>query len=283
MKPLDRMIWSLCRQQWVHRGKSPMLRYLRRRHPQLTTTARVRRGLRLELDTADTLQSSLLFCGNFEPDTTWFMDRYLRKIRSAIDLGCNIGYFSCYLQSLARGRLDLTAIDANPWACERTERHLAMNGFSGRVILAAVGDRDETVTLTIPRTHRARASLSARGLPTDSDPVQVPMRRLDALLSTHGVGVPDFFKIDIEGAEPMAFSSAPRSFWQQVPALLFEHHSERLGAMGFEPDDVWRHLPTAGARLGFLRPGRFGVRWVKSPDAIEDGTDVVVLRGGLRC
>ncbi len=104
------------------------------------------------------------------------------------------------------------------------------------------------------------------------------MQRLDTLLDAHGVGAPDFFKMDIEGAEPMAFAGASPRFWRSIPTLLFEFHSPRLKAMGFQPDDVWRHLPTDGARIGFLRPGRLEVNWVCSPDRIEDGTDVVVLR-----
>ena len=278
MSIIDRIVWTLSRQQLVHRGKSPLLRYLRKRHPDLVTTTRVRRGIKLELDATDTLQNVLLFTGNFEPDTTWFMERYLTGIRSAVDLGCNVGYFSCYLQSLSGGQLDLTSIDANPWACERTRKHLTMNGYGGRVINSAVGDHEGTVTLTIPRTHRAMASLSAAGLPADSDAIDVPMKRLDALLDEHGVGTPDFFKMDIEGAEPLAFAGASPAFWRSIRVVLFEYHSARFGAMGFGMEDVWRHLPTDGARLGFLRPGRLRVNWVQSTQDIEDGTDVVIVR-----
>ena len=54
--------------------------------------------------------------------------------------------------------------------------------------------------------------------------------------------LPDFVKVDIEGAEPLAFEGAIRTLRQAKPVIAFEHGHRGSEDYGVSDDDLYKLL-----------------------------------------
>jgi FkbM family methyltransferase len=131
-----------------------------------------------------------------------------------LDLGANIGAFSCWASRLGAA---VTAYEPEPANARLTRANLELNGFQAQVIEAAVVADTETrdsIRLYTSENAYWRHSIYKPG---KRQYVDVPAARISNLLP----GV-DAVKMDIEGAE-IDLLFALRDF-QAVKKLVFEYH-----------------------------------------------------------
>ena len=149
-----------------------------------------------------------------------------------VDLGCNVGYFTCWLAHLAQGRkLRGLMLDANPAAVEEARWHAQANGLSevfaihGIVGEGRPGDSAEFYlyesnicsTSHLPDTQKM-------GLKGAWEKIRVPCVSIGELWRDHFRETRcHVLKVDIEGSE-LNFLRTESPFLDQVDSILVEWH-----------------------------------------------------------
>lgn len=192
-------------------------------------------GFRMECRIGDPLDNLLYFDGEFEPELRLFLTQLAPSLHTIVDVGCNIGYVSCLLAALTRGKARIVSLDANPEMIPRCESNLKLNGWPAEMVSCAAGRVDETKTFHIPKHRPSYASFGALG--HDCEEIAVPVRRLDGLAREKGLPQIDLLKIDVEGFEPEVIGGLGDL---PVKNICFEFSPANLKNCGFTPDDLWQ-------------------------------------------
>lgn len=189
-----------------------------------------------------------LFAEGYELAVARSIARHLPDDGVFADVGSNWGYFPLLLASRAafRGRIhafepipstyaDLASVVAQADLGEWVETHHA-----------AVGDRDGTVSMSLPR-HSGLAAIDERG------GIEVPLVRLDSF----GWERLDVLKVDVEGFERAVFEGAAETLRWLRPVVVFEDgvaaSEDCAGTLAFLEGLGYRlHQPVeSGDRLEF--------------------------------
>ncbi|HYV30474.1 MAG TPA: FkbM family methyltransferase [Candidatus Binatia bacterium] len=151
---------------------------------------------------------------------------------SFADLGCNVGYFTCWLAHLARGRtLRGLMLDANPQAVEEASWHARANAMPevyGIHGIAGEGKRGDFAEFYLYESNICSTShlpdLQRLALPGRWERILVPCVSLEEHWRRRfGEARCHLLKIDIEGSE-MNFLKAEQSFLTLCDSVLVEWH-----------------------------------------------------------
>lgn len=166
--------------------------------------------------------------GRFEPDERRIIRRQLLHADFFVDVGANVGYYTCMARSANKRTI---AFEPFPHNLQNLFRAIDANGWTDvEVWPVAVGD-----TQSVLRLYGAQTGASlVRGWAANSDQhwLFVPVTTLDLLLADRFEGQRGLIKIDIEGAEYRALlgatsllKKAPQPAWL-VEISLTKHHPE---------------------------------------------------------
>lgn len=189
-------------------------------------------------------------------------------IRTFADVGCNVGYFTCWLCDRLKTReLKGLMVDGNAEPVQDAEWHVRANHLShvhvlhGLVGVRSQAGRADFFLHTANVCSTAVPSDEARNKRNTWTRVQVPCVNLDESWLSHFGDTPcDLLKVDIEGSEMDFFRMEPR-FLQRTNAMLLEWHEWRvtlpdveayLSAQGFALKRILHHADGLGTAL-FLR------------------------------
>ena len=233
-------LWSQWLRAWARSslpGRESAFRKFRRRHAGRPFVAQANAGFRLAGTIGDAVENSVAIRGEFEPGLTRFFFEAMPAAAAFVDLGCNVGYFSClYRRRRPDGRL--LAIDANPRMAETCRENLALNGAAdaaASVLHSAVGPERGAAILSIPRHG---ASLGTLGQPlADAETITVPMDTLESLLDARGFPAVDLLKMDVEGFEPVILRSLSPAVAGRFGLIVFEFADSNFRQCGFARDD----------------------------------------------
>ena len=186
-------------------------------------------NLRLFVDTADVVIGWGIIRGNYEKAELDFVRRTVGPGQTVLDIGANIGLFTITMASLTGPTGRVYAFEPLEEQATLLARSVAENDFADRVVLerAAVSDQPGSGHLiSAPKTTNAGgAYLKAGEVPLGHEVNQVKLITLD----TYPVRRPvHFIKIDVEGAELLAFRGAKELLKQDHPVILSELHPEQL-------------------------------------------------------
>jgi FkbM family methyltransferase len=173
-------------------------------------------GFTMELDTADWSERWTYYLGRYyETHTQLLLRAALRPGDTFIDVGANIGMTVLVAAALVAPRQNagspgrVVAFEPNPHVFARLRRHVELNGLQ-RVVETrqeALGERAETLTLSVPGRHTGMATLGrvrdehkADVSATYTVPVAVAHLALAPALLGQGAA-PALIKIDVEGFE----------------------------------------------------------------------------------
>ena len=152
------------------------------------------------------------------------------------DLGCNVGYFTCWLAHLAKGRiLSGIMIDANPTAVMEAAWHAQANGWTNVHALHGIvgesgsgGAQDFFVYESNICSMAQMPDVKAMGLKGKWAKISVPCLRVEERWRQRfGNARCHLLKVDIEGSE-MNFLESEKSFLRQVDCILLEWHKWRV-------------------------------------------------------
>jgi FkbM family methyltransferase len=237
-----------------------LLRYLER------APARVGRH-RLVVDPGDTLR--LYSKGVYEPFETSLFEQEVRSGDVVLDLGANIGYYTLIFASRVGPAGHVYAFEPDPENAELLRRNVELNGYRNvTAVEAAVSDEQQTLTLYLSdesKAHRIYDAGGGRGTAT------VEAVRLDDWFAQHGETARiDIVKMDIEGAEGLAFAGMRGLVARTRPRLLVTEFQPRsLARCGTEPAAYLAALRAAGYALYEIPRDATGMKVVEDRDLLD--------------
>ena len=195
---------------------------------------RIARGVRMELDTRDSLERAIAFL-IYEVRTT---RRVMTRVRPGMvicDAGANIGYYTLQFRARVGSGGRVLAFEPHPHTRERLQRNLALNGYADVAVLPyAVGDHNREVELSTPvgRTHgeSTLGTVDGEGVERHS----VGMRTLESVWP-EAVSRLDLIKVDVEGAEELVLEGAQELLRRHRPDLVMEVNTCAAEALGRDP------------------------------------------------
>ncbi|WP_303540267.1 FkbM family methyltransferase [Sphingomonas natans] len=201
--------------------------------------------------------------GRYEPDLTSFFVREIKPDSHCIDVGANLGYFTCLMAKYA---LDgkVIALEPNPFVHALAADNILINALHERSAVwnVAASDREGELTLFHRVGRAGNTSVAACGdeftremREPPEEAFQVSMIRIDGLLD-HLSGRVDFMKIDVEGAEPLALAGA-RATITANPQLqiVMEWAPDQIRLAGFDIAAFVRDISAMGLEPFVLSSG----------------------------
>lgn len=185
--------------------------------------------LRLFVDTADVVIGWGIIRGKYETEELDFVRRRVGPGQTVLDIGANIGLFTITMASLTGPTGKVYAFEPLDDLATLLARSVAENDFADRVVLerVAISDKPGSGQLisASKTTNAGGAYLKAGEVPLGHNVNEVKLITLD----TYPVRRPvHFIKIDVEGAELLAFRGAKELLKKDRPVILSEVHPEQL-------------------------------------------------------
>lgn len=141
---------------------------------------------------------------------------FCEKQKISLDVGANLGLFTYFLQKYSH---EVFAFEPNPYPL----RYLySLVGNNTSILPIAVGSRDQTIELNIPKNRKGWSSNGASLKKIDINSgikLKVICRKIDSL-SFENVGL---IKIDVEGFEIDVLKGAVRTINEQKPNMIIEN------------------------------------------------------------
>lgn len=155
----------------------------------------------------DAVATELFWRGwsGYEPETSVIFHDLAARSRLTVDVGAHVGYYTLLAaHTNPAGRV--IAFEPMPRVYERLQRNVQLNGLLNVVCHpVALGDRDDIAAFYhIPmRNMSCSSSLSREFMLRLGDPerIEVPVARLDTLLTADEALEVDLIKLDTEGTE----------------------------------------------------------------------------------
>jgi len=167
------------------------------------------------------------------------------------DLGCNVGYFTCWLAHLAAGRkLKGVMLDANPHAVADARWHAEANGMKEAFAIHGIvgeGSAGGSANFYLYESNICSTSevpdVEKMGLKGKWEKITVPHVVVgEEWQKRFGNTRCNVLKIDVEGSE-MNFLRAERPFLASVDCIIVEWHKWRVSL-----EDVRSFLQSEGFR-----------------------------------
>jgi FkbM family methyltransferase len=193
-----------------------------------------------------------------------------RAVKTFVDLGSNVGYFTCYAADrIGPGAIGL-AVDANPKMAAETAWHIEHNGWARvKGLWSVVGfplDQREGAFFLNPSNISGSATvlnpnIPAKGRQTE---ITVPTVDLNKAWRDHAGDAPvDVLKVDVEGFEVKVLETIPELLSRTQTAVIEWHKwitprepvDDVLGRAGLRFIKVVNEDPHCGVAY-YARPDR---------------------------
>ncbi len=187
-----------------------------------------------------------------EPETIHWLNRYLNSGYTFLDVGANIGVFSCYFSAKSPNGRSI-AFEPEARNFRALAKNLSLNSNASWALPFAVGRVSEEANLGVPddRVGNSGAQITAMAS-SNVAPYTIPVISVDDFLTLYPARSPLILKIDIDGREADVVKGAQRTLASgQIESVLIEFDSplpqkkveEIILPMGFAPDDAINNLP----------------------------------------
>jgi FkbM family methyltransferase len=186
------------------------------------------------------------------PNDIWevqFLRAWLTPGDSAMDLGANLGFYTFAFAEKVGLSGRVFAVDADGFAADKIQQGATLTGHSQiHVLHAALADHDGEVLFYVRRDHSVTGTQSLcpdAALKDQHVSVSIPSLTMKSLIRKAGIaGTLAVMKVDVEGAEALAFRDLPPDFLSKDgPCWLVEIFPETLARFGVQPQDITRHFP----------------------------------------
>ena len=155
--------------------------------------------------------------GEFEPAETALIQKLLTQVDLVINVGANIGYYSCLALKQNKKVVVFEPIDAN---LRYLLRNIKANGWESNAEVFSLALSDQVGVLEIYGGGTGASLIEGwSGTPKD-DVTLVPVSTLDIVLGERFAGQKILFIIDIEGAEKMMLDGA-QGFLSMTPKPIW--------------------------------------------------------------
>jgi FkbM family methyltransferase len=137
--------------------------------------------------------------GRYEPECHEVFSYFIKSGQTVFDLGANNGIHSLLFSKLAGNAGKVYAFEPLPDNIQEIRKNCSLNGISNiEIIDAAVGSHNGSVEFYLGGLSK-EGSIVTKASATGKT-IEVKLMTLETFITTHAI-MPDFIKIDIEGAE----------------------------------------------------------------------------------
>jgi FkbM family methyltransferase len=257
---------------------------------QLTAARMFSGGRPLEVDTrapdlrflaspADDIGRHIVRDGVHEPENSaWILEHVqLGDGDVALDIGANIGWYSCLLDRLGTGAFDVYCFEPEPLNFAMLSRNIALNR-AGHVHQQqlALGDSAGSIDLYLYKdSNRGRHSV----LPVhDGEKIPVPVTRLDSWWQSQNLGSRRLriIKIDIEGYELPALRGAGELL-NRCETLMLEYSPAYMRKASLDPIALLKLIGDAGFRVCTLVNGSLAPADIAALAASNEQQDLICV------
>jgi FkbM family methyltransferase len=213
-------------------------------------------GLELRAYKRDAVGRGLFRRKVHEPTLTrYLLGRFANSSgKNFIDVGANIGYFTCLLSKLAGPAGKVLAIEPEPQNLALLEQNVKINHAAGVVIHpCALGANEGSAMLGLYKpANRGRHSLLHASAEKQ---IKVPVRTLDRLAQESGGGINSWslVKIDVEGYEPLVLEGASETL-PRIETLVMEFSPALLKSAGRDPASLLAGITTHFSKMYRIDP-----------------------------
>jgi FkbM family methyltransferase len=223
---------------------------------------RTRAGVRMILDTRDIILTPLLLLeGEWERETGDLIERTLQPGMTFVDVGANMGYFSCLAGArILSGGGKLWAFEADPVTFGYLTDNINLNWFFEGVTLEqrAVYSRSGDLTLHVREKYKGNTSIAdvpvaeLDQIGDRSVPVPVQAVALDDYFGDEAPRI-DLIKIDVEGGEPFVLEG--------MRGLLARQEGMQV-LIEWSPGQIWKTGVNPQQVLDFFGEHRFSMQCI---------------------
>jgi len=142
------------------------------------------------------------------------------------DVGANVGFFTVIAARLSGPEGRIVAFEPLPENFERIRHNIALNNFQNIIVRSeALSDTDGQAQFQVSAEPTWGNLVGAgKDIGQKTGTIDVKVSRLDSLLETGDLPVPNLIKIDVEGAEAQVLRGAENTLRRARPFLLIELH-----------------------------------------------------------
>jgi FkbM family methyltransferase len=147
---------------------------------------------------------------------------------TVVDLGANMGFFTCQAAAAAPG-VRVVSVEPLPPYQEVLKKNVRDNQFSNVTVVegAICGEPDQIIPLTV--WYNAAGELKTGQAPSDAARVETMKARGYTLSEAFKLGKVercDLLKVDIEGAEYELFEKITSDLWSKISRVVMEVHKD---------------------------------------------------------
>src|SRR5262249_24056767 len=196
-------------------------------------------GLSFRGDLGGAIAREVCLTGRYEPQETRLVQAILKPGMSFVDVGANWGYFTLLAAQQVGTNGKVVSLEPDPRLFPVLAANIAMNGLRQASALQ-VAAASEPGWLPLAGFDERMGNFGLSRIVGSSHEncrlFQVAARPLDAILQELGLETVDLLKMDIEGAEGLAFQGLQQSLAQRrVRRILLELHPAQLAEQGQDP------------------------------------------------
>ncbi len=165
--------------------------------------------------------------GSHETEVQKTMAAFLRPGQVYYDVGANVGFFAILAARLLGSNGRIVCFEPLPDNARQIAYNAGLNSFANVAVRAeALGgsNRTERFTTSVEPTWGRLSSVEQSPMQA-SGTIEVPVRTLDSLCGPNGLPLPDFIKMDVEGAEAEVLQGAHATLSASRPVMVIELHS----------------------------------------------------------
>ena len=178
-------------------------------------------GLRMQVDPRDPIGRAIYLYGCYDYPLTHLIQTLIKPGMVFFDVGANIGFVSLVAATKCER---VFAFEPLPSNLKHVRRNLELNHLRNvTVVDRAVGNREGTATLYVPESQNT--GLASLNEMAGTQTIEIPVITLDGFVRDRQLSRVDLIKIDIEGAEVMAFEGGRELLSRSdAPDVIFEAH-----------------------------------------------------------
>lgn len=227
----------------------------------------------------DVIGRTLFRTGRYDVQLSdWLVDRFSAQGGNFIDVGANLGYFTCLLSRLTGLNGRVLAIEPEPANFRLLQKNVEANGLTNvSAVQVALGEQTGEVALNIyKRSNRGRHSIIAPG---SGETVQVPLQRLDDVVTTTLGSDTEisFMKIDVEGYEPFVLKGGPLTL-ERVRTMAVEYAPYILRSVSNEVPAFLATLAQHFKDIRVIKDGEILPVSLSDIERLEDTVDILLIK-----
>ena len=160
--------------------------------------------------------------GSYECAKRIVFEKTVRENSVVFDVGANVGFYTLLASVLVGTRGSVFAFEPFPENLVFLKEHLRLNNIDNvTVVEAAVSDKCGTAFFDEGKS-RSTGHISPSGR------LQIETVAIDELVAKKELPVPDYIKMDIEGAEVSALLGAKTTLAQAHPTIFLATHGSSI-------------------------------------------------------